>query len=76
MTTRAQRNALRLDPNVRERIPTLAHALDLVHRHEQARAAFETWIDKVASEYDMREVRGFEGFDVLDSWVQEGRSEA
>jgi hypothetical protein len=75
VTTKAQRNALRLDPNVRERLPTLAHALDLVHRHEQARAAFGLWVDKVASAYDMREVRGFEGFDALERWVQEGRNE-
>jgi hypothetical protein len=73
MTTKAQRKALRLDPNVRERLPTLAHVLDLLHTHEEAQRALADWLARVSAEHDMRQLRDVAGYEALEAWVREAR---
>lgn len=78
MTTRAQRNALRTDERVRERLPTLADALDRVHAHEAAQGAFVEWWAFVVMTYSpeaIAELRALPGFSTLDQWMHNARED-
>jgi hypothetical protein len=72
MTPKAQRDAMRLDQNVREQLPTLAHVLDLLHYHEQSRESVRKWLHAYADEYELdARMRTLEGYDALDAWLRD-----
>ena len=70
MIPRAQRDAMRLDPNVRAQLPTLAHVLDLLHEHERARESVRAWLHACAIEFELDpRMRGFPGYKELERWL-------